>query len=1374
MKNKTTKLAGIINPPNLIASSLALALSVSVGSAQTAGSTSCGTTNSASRDSSSSNNPIIQCNSTTFEDTKLTWTADSGDSNLLTPSFNNNNTTTTTINTLTINFHAGTSRWDSSNKSELILGTPAGDKKDSSKTVLFKTQGKGIKVGTLKADLWQYLPNGSSSSENDNSTNNVIEFNFSNVGDGYALEGNLAIAGNSNKSQESEKIKLNTFKGTFGGKGIKGNLNFNNIGKSADLIFNGNANIDGKITIVTGTQTFEFNATSTSGGTSAQSESSTTSDLSTPHITGVIEMQTDNMTSKTTFKSDVYLGGGIMLNAHNGNSNNGQHEFIFDKKAKIEGKIKESATSSSDISGGSYAIVAGRNDNNNSNLAKMNLIFKSDAEIKDVLARHGIITFTFDTTYSSSSSGSTSSTATLANSSQAQNITMGKIKAENNSKNILLFKNDNSSNSLKVTSLEATSNGVNSIGKTDLSSTSSSSSRQESGLQGAKISLEAGNVLASGGSNHIFLKGGSFKGNLEAKQGSNNIILENTLWDPLNTESHNTASTDSSSTGKITTSGGTTNLVIRVSSTGDSSASHTANTAGENPKMYSIHTSSGTSNLVLQGQFNLGAYIDYGKDGTTNLIFANSNDGQADVFNTTNAATDVANNKVLGKTYKDGVKLSLKDKSIKTDNQSSDSSFIEKYKHYFEGVSKEGLLTLKSDHRGDTNIISVQGLAVGNISELGATNTSAQATTGTQTIRHYDVTLEENSAFVGDISLQSNSQVTLTMKKGSKLLTDSANLKLANLKLDGASYHQEQILNSTFEQKNTVIDIASMGSDFASIQREGNKFRLLSIGTDTTVTTGSQPATRDTQTPSGGLTGGSALFRVYVDPTATNGTLGETATQGESSRTDSKHTYSDRILVFEGDKNTHYLQAIIKTGSDISKIAYHGGGTETKDNIAVATVKGTNDSMVAKFEGAAQIQGFDVVGTTLKSVSGTDKDGKLGSGTTSTTGTGEYTTYFIDKMVSRGASMANQLTSAAALGVNYELFIANINSLNKRMGELRDNAYTQGAWGRIFNGMQTSNFSLKTRSIYTTIQAGYDYGFALEGAKNVLGLALSYANSFSHSKAKDADLDGEFKGIDQATSHAVEIALYNAYVQDGASKESRWANGFYSDSILKFSYITSNLSITGERNSYNTANLAASIGEEIGYRFLLGEKQNFYIDPQIEVTFGYLNQSNLKRTLGAAWAQSVQEHVITVRNRVGASYGYKFDEFTQEDLKASLYLGTYYTYDYITGGSVKVTTDLGKVTHIDPLISTSRFTLNLGGNLAIKDNTRVYFDFERSFGGKITTDYQVNLGVRYGFGEKKQIPLKIKQTQQTTQEQKKAPLKLEKNTENLSKEENKS
>lgn len=46
--------------------------------------------------------------------------------------------------------------------------------------------------------------------------------------------------------------------------------------------------------------------------------------------------------------------------------------------------------------------------------------------------------------------------------------------------------------------------------------------------------------------------------------------------------------------------------------------------------------------------------------------------------------------------------------------------------------------------------------------------------------------------------------------------------------------------------------------------------------------------------------------------------------------------------------------------------------------------------------------------------------------------------------------------------------------------------------------------------------------------------------------------------------------------------------------------------------------------------------------------------------------------------------------------------------------------------------------LNLGTNITFKEDTRLYVDFERSFGGKITTEYQINLGVRVSLGEKKE------------------------------------
>ena len=59
-------------------------------------------------------------------------------------------------------------------------------------------------------------------------------------------------------------------------------------------------------------------------------------------------------------------------------------------------------------------------------------------------------------------------------------------------------------------------------------------------------------------------------------------------------------------------------------------------------------------------------------------------------------------------------------------------------------------------------------------------------------------------------------------------------------------------------------------------------------------------------------------------------------------------------------------------------------------------------------------------------------------------------------------------------------------------------------------------------------------------------------------------------------SNAFEFAIYNAYVQDGASKATGFKNGLYTDTIAKFSYIMSNLDITGE-NKLNTSNFAFTL-----------------------------------------------------------------------------------------------------------------------------------------------------------------------------------------------------
>ena len=422
-------------------------------------------------------------------------------------------------------------------------------------------------------------------------------------------------------------------------------------------------------------------------------------------------------------------------------------------------------------------------------------------------------------------------------------------------------------------------------------------------------------------------------------------------------------------------------------------------------------------------------------------------------------------------------------------------------------------------------------------------------------------------------------------------------------------------------------------------------------------------------------------FILYVNPNASNNDSASGTAPAAKTGGTSTPIKADRIIIegvngTNGGSKTHYLAITGNAADIVGKELYKKGG----NNIALATVKDTSHIKLQSTN--TNINGF----TQVKYEFVTDKTDKNGM----VNGTNGYTTYFLGS--------AKNVTS------------------------------------------NISKFALETNAFYTTIQGGYDYAFGFNGANNYLGVALSYANSITGASG-DASVNA-LKGVN---SNAVEFAIYNAYVQDGGSKATGFKNGLYNDTVLKFSYIHSGIEIIGQDNSYSTNNFAFTLSDEIGYRFILGQSDEWYIDPQAELAFGYLNQSNFKQIINNTNAiNALQDSIFTLRGRVGSSFGYKFDKFTEgKNFKAEAYLGTYFVGDYITGGDITLTnifTGISNNETLTPLNSTARFTLNLGTNIAIKDDHRIYFDFERSFGGSIITQYQFNLGYRYSFGESKYTP----------------------------------
>ncbi|ANV98474.1 hypothetical protein BBW65_06535 [Helicobacter enhydrae] len=588
-----------------------------------------------------------------------------------------------------------------------------------------------------------------------------------------------------------------------------------------------------------------------------------------------------------------------------------------------------------------------------------------------------------------------------------------------------------------------------------------------------------------------------------------------------------------------------------------------------------------------------------------------------------------------------------------------------------------------------------------------------------------DFTLIESTlALKGYFKSPTNTERNELTLHNSKLIIENAGVSDTNT-INELTLNDSEVIIGTEKTKGTKNAIKRLNNgngknsiDFRSGRVEDlaseTQFNLLTIGD------------KNDASIAKGLLADGLTFKVFVDPEAPNATLGG----DDSAKRGNTKAYSDRIVVETGaklalHKMTHYVEATAKK-ENWNLIKYRQGkGTEEAGNIAVAIVK---NGVNATFVGGSEVIGFETIQTTLTEGIPTDVNGKIVGASTK-----DYKTYFVSSLNYGGITQTSQDITASAMGSTYALYLANFNSLNKRMGELRDTTNAQGVWARVFNGSQSLNFGIQSQTIYTTIQAGYDYAVGFEGANNYIGFALSYANSTT--KAKNvSEINGTNRGITSMTSNAIEFALYNAYVQNGASSLNGWSNGLYSDSILKFSYITSDAKLVGATASA-MSNTAFTLSEEVGYRFLLGDQQ-WFITPQAEVAFGYLSRGNLNQKNGIYTLNSTQENIITLSNRIGSDVGYTFDIPKEKGFQAKLYLGTYFVYDYLIGGEINSRTGIGTQSVLTPFTSSAKGVINVGTNLEVKDNTRIYFDFERSFGGKVVTDYQINLGVRYGFGEK--------------------------------------
>lgn len=280
------------------------------------------------------------------------------------------------------------------------------------------------------------------------------------------------------------------------------------------------------------------------------------------------------------------------------------------------------------------------------------------------------------------------------------------------------------------------------------------------------------------------------------------------------------------------------------------------------------------------------------------------------------------------------------------------------------------------------------------------------------------------------------------------------------------------------------------------------------------------------------------------------------------------------------------------------------------------------------------------------------------------------------------------LTSASTLAINRIL----MNDVRKRMGDLRASEGTHGVWARYDGGKFSGSNSFEND--FSTVQIGVDTAPAPDAPR--LGVAFSYTTSDSDMQRGDAEMD------------AYSLAFYGTKF---------FENGMFVDVIGRLATIDTDVTIDGNKKG-NLDNMAVSLSGEFGWRFDVNP--SFYVEPQAEVTYTYLDSDKLKLSSGHEYELDSVDSLI---GRLGFATGFKCpNNFGDVYLRASAvheFLGD----AAVHGGTYTLETD-GDDTWIE---------FGVGANFNLNKNLYGYVDLERTEGADLDEDWRANVGVRYSF-----------------------------------------
>lgn len=273
-------------------------------------------------------------------------------------------------------------------------------------------------------------------------------------------------------------------------------------------------------------------------------------------------------------------------------------------------------------------------------------------------------------------------------------------------------------------------------------------------------------------------------------------------------------------------------------------------------------------------------------------------------------------------------------------------------------------------------------------------------------------------------------------------------------------------------------------------------------------------------------------------------------------------------------------------------------------------------------------------------------------------------------------------------------------TLQKRMGELRDSEGAIGAWARVYGSEQEYGAQSVTAK-NTTVQVGADYDI---GSGFKLGGAFSYTDGSSTFDMGESD------------ANMYGVALYGTWLAD---------SGLYVDVIGKYSRLENEFTSGTMKGEFD--NNAMSLAVETGWHYALNELG--FVEPSVGVTYGRIMGDDFVAHNGVKVEQDDYDSLI---GRLGVRSGFYFPE-----KKGNIYARVAVLHDFM--GDMEATAskanDAGvrQTSHLKEELGDTWVEYGIGANFNLSKNAYTFVDLEKTSGSDVKENWKWTVGARIAF-----------------------------------------